>query len=120
MHHILAAARPNPATGISGKLSPLTTFLHTVPTILAYAVALGLFLLLAKSEKLGGLSFRHVVIGLVFGLIGAVMIPGSWLTSLSTLATPGHRITADVIFAGIVIVEIIMIIRDRRKGGIIE
>ena len=112
MNHALASG------GITKQFTPLTTFLHTVPALIAYLVAVGLFLLLAKSERLGGLQFRHVIFALFYGVLGAIIVmPASWQASISKLANPGERLTLDMVLGAIIIVEIIMIVRDRRKGG---
>ena len=109
------------ASSISQQLDPITSFFRGIPTILIYVIAVLLFMLIAKSERLdGGLSFRHLIFALAFGLLGSVLIPASWMTNLSTLAKPGYRLTADAVFAAIILAEFILIGRNtykRRKAG---
>jgi hypothetical protein len=106
------------AVSVPSQVGGFTSFLHTVPVTITYLIALALFLLLAKSERLGGLQFRHVIFGLIYGLLGAVLLPSSVFSSLSHKLTPtSNRVTATGIFFILIIVEFIMIIRDRRKGG---
>lgn len=113
MNHLLAT---NPGGGVTQKLAPLTSFLHTVPALIAYLVIVGLFLLLAKSERLGGLQFRHVIIALVYGVIGAIVVmPASWQTNIAKLANPSDRLVLDGILFAIIVIEFAMIIRDKRK-----
>lgn len=104
--------------GLSSQLSPLTNFLHTVPALAAFLASLVLFLVLAKSERLGGLQFRHVILALVYGLVGGVLFsPPTLDKELGVLTKSNSHMTAFLVFFGIVVVEVIMIIRDRRKAG---
>lgn len=106
------------ASGVGAQLTSVTNFLHTVPAIGAFLASLVLFLVLAKSERLGGLSFRHIIFALAYGIFaGALFIPPSLNSQLSALTKPGANITAFVVFFAIIVIEIIMIVRDRRKGG---
>ena len=105
------------AVAIPPQVGGFTSFLHTVPALVTYLISLGLFLVLAKSEKLGGLAFRHVLIALAYGLLGAAMLPAAGLKTLDAITIPSHRIVAFLIFLSIIALEVFMIIRDRRNGG---
>ncbi len=104
--------------GLSQQLSPITAFLHSAPVLVVYLLCLGLFLLLARARRLGGPQFRHVIFALGFGILGAfIIMPASAQVTVASLATPGKKMTLWAVLGGILLIEIIMIIRDRRKGG---
>jgi len=107
----------NLAVTVPKQVGGFTAFLHTVPAVVTFLIALGLFLVLAKSERLGGLQFRHVLMALVFGILASAVIPKTWTAQLNTLTTTSHRITAAGIFFAIIVIEFVMIIRDRRRAG---
>lgn len=107
----------NIASGLP-QVSAFTSYLHTVPVIFIYAIALGVFLLLAKSERLGGLAFRHVILALVFGVFGAfLLLPPNWQASANKLTSTPRRLSTDAILGVLILFEIIMIVRDRRKAS---
>lgn len=99
------------------QVSGFTSYLHGVPAIIIYFIALGFFLVLAKSERLGGLAFRHVILALAFGVFGAFLVlPANWQASANQLSSVPKRLTTDAILGILILFEIIMIVRDKRKG----